>query len=534
MYKIVVADDEEELRRAIIRKIDWESIGFEVVGEAENGAEALDLVEKTEPDLLLTDIRMPFISGLELARQVREVRPYTQIAFLSGYDDFSYAQEAIRYNIISYLLKPISMAELTENLINIKEKLDSIFKEFSETRKNEVSMSEFLLPLLLDFSQTDSSPEREARLRAQAVAGGFIGKEADNIRFNVISMRFKDKDGTNRTEFSHVHAVNSILRKYVKYSTFFFGDKIVAVLAATPNSFDKYLHIIFDEIIQSTERILKLECTIGVGRSTPFLCGLYEAYKDSVNAMEYAKEGAEGRIRYISDEEPFSGMDIDSVMKLVTTIEGKIKTGTQAEVTDCLRKVFSALEERKATKKETDFFLVELFSGVCRILYSSAPEPDAKIIKSDGFMQQMEFLDSELSEAEEHFISFCVNAMNIIAEKKSKSSMDICEHAIDYIEKNYSDADLSLMKASTDIGVSPNYLSVLIKKKTGRSFIDYLTFTRMENAKHLLLDTAMKIREISEACGYNDQHYFSYCFKKYEGLSPNMLRQRASENSGSR
>lgn len=92
MYTIVVADDEEELRRAIIRKIDWESIGFQVVGEAENGIEALELVERMEPDLLLTDIRMPFVSGIELARQVREVRPTTQIAFLSGFDEFSYAQ----------------------------------------------------------------------------------------------------------------------------------------------------------------------------------------------------------------------------------------------------------------------------------------------------------------------------------------------------------------------------------------------------------------------------------------------------------
>ena len=113
MYRIIVADDEEELRRAIIRKIQWEEIGFQVVGEAENGAEALELVEKLEPDLILTDIRMPFISGVELARQIREIRPSTQIAFLSGYDDFSYAQQAIQYNIISYMLKPISMIELT-------------------------------------------------------------------------------------------------------------------------------------------------------------------------------------------------------------------------------------------------------------------------------------------------------------------------------------------------------------------------------------------------------------------------------------
>ena len=112
MYTIVVADDEEELRRAIIRKIDWESIGFRVVGEAENGIEALELVERMEPDLLLTDIRMPFVSGIELARQVREVRPTTQIAFLSGFDEFSYAKKAISVRAIDYVLKPYDENEL--------------------------------------------------------------------------------------------------------------------------------------------------------------------------------------------------------------------------------------------------------------------------------------------------------------------------------------------------------------------------------------------------------------------------------------
>ena len=134
MYTIVVADDEEELRRAIIRKIDWESTGFRVVGEAENGIEALELVERMEPDLLLTDIRMPFVSGIELARQVREVRPTTQIAFLSGFDEFSYAQQAIQYNIISYMLKPISAKEIEAELIKIKKAMDQRVEEFTKER----------------------------------------------------------------------------------------------------------------------------------------------------------------------------------------------------------------------------------------------------------------------------------------------------------------------------------------------------------------------------------------------------------------
>ena len=130
MYTVIVADDEEEIRRGIVRKVRWEELGFRVVGEAENGAEALEMVEKLEPDLLLTDIRMPFLSGIELARSVREVLPTVQIAFLSGFDDFSYAQQAIQYNIVSYMLKPISAAELEEELRNIKVVMDRKFEEW--------------------------------------------------------------------------------------------------------------------------------------------------------------------------------------------------------------------------------------------------------------------------------------------------------------------------------------------------------------------------------------------------------------------
>ena len=113
MYTALVVDDEQELRQAIIESVDWEKAGFRVVGDAGNGIDALELAEKLEPDLILTDIKMPMMTGLELAKQVRELRPATQVVILSGYDDFGYAKAAIEYNIIGYLLKPISAAELS-------------------------------------------------------------------------------------------------------------------------------------------------------------------------------------------------------------------------------------------------------------------------------------------------------------------------------------------------------------------------------------------------------------------------------------
>ena len=125
LYTVIVADDEDELREAVCTMIPWQELGFCLVGNASNGLDALQLVVKLEPDLLLTDIRMPFISGSELARQVREVRPATIIAFLSGHDDFEYAKQAIQYNIISYMLKPLTMEGLGAELQNIRRKIDA-------------------------------------------------------------------------------------------------------------------------------------------------------------------------------------------------------------------------------------------------------------------------------------------------------------------------------------------------------------------------------------------------------------------------
>ena len=129
-YTVVVADDETELREAVCTMIPWEALGFRLVGSASNGLDALQLVEQLEPDLLLTDIRMPFISGIELARQVREIRPAMNIAFLSGFDDFEYAKQAIQYNIISYMLKPLTMDGLAAELKVIHEKIDNQYDRF--------------------------------------------------------------------------------------------------------------------------------------------------------------------------------------------------------------------------------------------------------------------------------------------------------------------------------------------------------------------------------------------------------------------
>ncbi len=137
MYNILVVDDEARQREAVINSVDWQRAGFNVVGDAENGIEALEQLEKLEPDLILTDIKMPLMTGLELARKAREVRPATKFVILSGYDDFEYAQEAFKYNVIRYLLKPVSAQELGDELLKIREEMDLEFEHLKSGASDE-------------------------------------------------------------------------------------------------------------------------------------------------------------------------------------------------------------------------------------------------------------------------------------------------------------------------------------------------------------------------------------------------------------
>lgn len=421
MYTVIVVDDESDLRKGLIRKIEWEKIGFKVIGEADNGIEALELVEKLEPDLLITDIKMPFMTGIELARQVREIRPTIQIAFLSGYDDFSYAQQAIQYNIVSYMLKPISSEEMTSELYKIKKIIDEKFEAFSGHAPHHENMeiTYFVMPLILDSYQVESE-ERETALRKKASHFDLMTEESSSLKYTIIVTRFYDRQGRNCTTEESISGVELILEKYVKHASCFVGDRVVSLLIATQRDTNKYLHILVEDIVQSTKRIMQVDAAVGISRQMEKLQQSYLAYAEAMQAIQNPNNEM-GAIRYITDI------------------------------------------ERLAVAADT--------------------------------------------------------------EEKNTSGSEICDKALEKIREEFDNPEISLVSISNDISVSPNYLSALIKKSTGNTFIDLLTKKRMETAKHLLLNSEFKIREITEKCGYSDQHYFSYCFKKYVGVSPNGYRR---------
>lgn len=409
-YTVVVADDEDELREAMCTMIPWQELGFRLVGSASNGLDALQLVEKHEPDLLLTDIRMPFISGIELARQVRELRPMTNIAFLSGYDDFEYAQQAIQYNIISYMLKPLTVKGLGDELRTIRQKIDAQFAMFRQavpqSEGQEPRTNELMALVLDDYADLDGKAE------AFASRCGLPQEAADRPCYTVMVSVLLKEDGSFDTPASFAASVDRLIAKYLRGASFFSLNKVVSVLLGSPADFGEFLYILADEITQMSSRVLDRRCRVGVSRMTGAPGGLGGGYREAMEALLQG-DRAEAGVQFIGDLEP------------------AVKGG-------------------------------------------------------------------EL----------------------------LCKRALEALEQHYMDPALSLVSLSGMLDVSPNHLSACIKKYAGETFINTLIQKRMEAARELLASSSLKIREVAERCGYTDQHYFSYCFKKYCGESPNSMRRR--------
>ena len=525
MYTLIIADDEYELRQALIRTVDWESIGFQVVGEAENGVEALELVEKLKPDLLLTDIKMPFLSGIELAREVRAVSPAMNIAFLSGYDDFAYAQQAIQYNIISYILKPVSASELKEEMIKIRDKMDERVEAFTrynstetmERFQEEQDKRTFLYALLLAERSEESKiwkhDMEQAGLRTDIFKNGMR-----NTHFLIQVAEFYDNEGNNKTAISHINRINTIIEKYVRCISIFSNQRIITLAAEGERNLRRYMALFPKEISQSAERFLDEKAVIGISNVYEDVFDTHLGYLEALEAQEYAENEEEG-ISFLSDYEAVNTREQLHIRSTVDELIRIMKTESEEELVDYLEKVFS--NQDISSGLISSQMMVSIYETINNLVGEAVA--DKLFLENIAVDAQLERLVKKHSKTE--LTSLALAARNLILEKRKANTELICDDVMKIITEEYGDEQLQLQQISERLHVSVSYLSTLIKKVSGKSFVTLLTEKRMEAAKEQLLYSPKKILEIAMDCGYSDNHYFSYSFKKYFGVSPKKMRE---------
>lgn len=525
-YKVMLVDDEEDVAQAIMKKMDWESMGFEKPRYAHNGLEALELAEELKPDVVMTDIQMPYMDGMELSRNLKQLYPNIRIIFFSGYDEFEYAKEAIRLEAEEYILKPIDADELRAVFTRVHEALDRDIDEKLNVAKLENYYMDSLPLLQEDFFSSLLEGRIEENRIEKYMSDYRI--ELHGPFYAVLIVHISNSnipDGMNPVLLSV--SVRKLLEERMdeKWGCNFFSYQGSTVMIAQLQS-KKDASALTDDcdrICRLAESICKAKVTIGLGSLVENLVDLEDSYRGARDAVSYRVLYGHTKAINISEIVPSDyDVAIADQTDTLTDIFKKMKMTDAVTVEEAASKYIESNLEQQASIQNYRFFVMELVSE----LYKFARNNQLDIgeifdMSSDVYaaVQQM-----EQRELAEWFKKVCVRIHELISHKRSDNTRSFVLKAQDYVADHYSDQDLSIDFICNYLGVSSAYFSTVFKKETGKTFVGYLTDYRMEIAEKMLLETDEKTYIIAEKVGYSDPNYFSYVFKKQFGVSPSKYK----------
>lgn len=535
LYRIILVDDEEEVRKGIIKKIDWGKLGFEVVGDAENGQDALEKIEQLEPDVVMTDIRMPYMDGLTLTGKIRQKYPSIKVLIFSGFDDFEYAQQAIKLNVTEYILKPVNVEELTEILNRVRDNLD---EEIEQRRDVDLLRESYRssLPIIRELFLNDmmrtvvGRSVIEARLREYEVdilnarkwVVAVIDVEPEEISGqNTLSLH-REKE---LIPISVKKLVEDNLEDYCRFTIFnsYSGITIIAAIDDEKENTQTGLIDQLGDICKESKKILEVPITIGVGHNCTSLDQIGRSYQAAVDALGYKAIVGTGKTIYINDVEPVSRGKLQLDGKDEAELIAAIKFGTKEQIEQIAQNIVGRMGDAKVHLRQFQAYMLSVVNSLTRLMQ----QYDLDL--SQMFDMDHDYFDvlSNMQKREE-FAAWIVQvgcrmgaAMN---RERDNTTKQIILEAKTYIQEHYPEPDLSVEKLCRHLHMSPAYFSTMFKKETGQAYIAYLTEIRLNKAVELLNETDDKTYVIAAKVGYQEQNYFSYVFKKRFGVSPTKFR----------
>ena len=540
MLKVFLVEDEYVVREGIKNNIDWTKEGFIFAGDAADGELAYKRIQSQQPDIIITDIKMPFMDGLELSRLVKNELPQSKIIILSGYERFSYAQEAIKIGVDEYILKPISSVELVkvvkrvgEQIINERIEAENIKMYREQMDENEVYVRRRFFDKIIEGSLSTAKILEK---------GKKIGFEMSAQCYQVIlfkyNIRGKDEDYSN--ELLELSKELNELNK--KYKDIIFFERAIEghALLVKGNSLEQLEKVCkgyLAELRVIMTRYPEANYFGGVGMPVTRLTRLSESYESA--ALAFAR-------RFIID-----GNDIisnDAVSELM--YQGNHSLINTLDLGNLDTKMAEAFL-RKGELNEIDFFVEEFLKSINEISRESLLL--RQYIIMNAYFTALEFLkeigkteiltESLLAEVEgirglmvdltklkifiTHIFTICIQQRDLL---KTKHYYCVIGEAKEYINKHYTNEELSLNEVAAHVNISPSYFSTVFRRETGIGFIKYLTSLRMNKAKDLLKHTDLRSSEISAEVGYKDPQYFSYLFKKEHDCTPIQYRESQDES----
>ncbi|MBO4636794.1 MAG: response regulator [Clostridiales bacterium] len=526
--KVFICEDESIVREGLRDMIPWEKYGFEFVGDAPDGEMALPMIRSLKPDVLITDITMPFMDGLSLCRVVMSELPDIKIIIISGYSDFEYARQAISLGVEQYLLKPVTKADMIKVIEEVKQKISEASEQQNYISKYEQEFKKFerfshraFFEKLVEGSMSVQQIYEQANeLHLNLSANGY----------NLVIYTVRDAEQSSYADDA-ANVMESLFGHFMQYPDYIlFRCNLLSYAVLIKGEFERLPELTdrcVDMIRQHCEEAhSNLEWYAAVGVPTKRLSGLSACYSDANRAFAYRHLFPDKHI-FTSElvrtkyNTPNAG-EVDSIdaAKLdPMIIRNFVRTGSLAETESFADEYIASLDGTENPILFRYYLLVSIRVNVELALREEGiPKTDIDMSLSGIDME------IEADEFRNNLIDTLRKAITLRDAEAMKRNSDIIDSAMRYIDNHYKDEDISLDSVAIASNISANYLSAMFSQKVGLSFVEYVTKKRMEKAKQLLRKTDKRSGEIASEVGYKDPRYFSFVFKKKTGCTPSQYR----------
>ncbi len=531
MYKVFLVEDEIVVREGLRNNIEWEQCGFTYIGDAADGEMALPLIREIKPDLLLTDIRMPFMDGLALSALVRKELPNTKIAIISGYDDFAYAQQAIQIGVEQYLLKPVTKAKMIEVLTELKKKMerDAGQKNYLEQFLQEAhEYEQFSRRRFFEQLTAGVMPVKEIYEAAEE-----LGLDINAQSYNIVALFLNSVSLSGENPDRYTDALAVLQDKLVQfflacpeYLLFRSSVTTYAILVkGNPDQIEVRTANCIDNISRRCEDYEgAVTWHIAAGKPVMRLSAVSECFSEAMKIISF---------RHMCPNEHILTESCLSKWR-----QSSASSSSSATVDPELVRKFLA----DGTAEEVDLFLIQLLGkngdeALSSLMFSQYFSMTV-FLKTVEFVESLgcrsdDFLSAELrgklketdpKAVKNNMKQIIKMALEIRERESRKHYRDLLTQALKYIDNHFSENTISMNGVAKEFDISPSYFSAVFSQEVGQTFVEYLTQKRMDEARRLLLQSDMRSSDIAAAAGYKDPHYFSYIFKKTQGCTPRDFR----------
>ncbi len=521
MYKVFVVDDEYRVKERLFNLSEWENSNFTFCGEASDGEMALSLISEMKPDIVITDIEMPFMNGIELAEILKSTMPWIRVIFLSGYDDFDYAKKALKMGVSDYILKPFKYEELRAIMDRVVEEIE-VEKEANMTFLSMKGKLETIEAL------------RKDNLFEQLISGRIdtmeVIKNAKDLDIEILAKAYMVLD---------VHITSNQVVDYLKIQYFCLNqlDKISSVLWYYRLD-DRLILILLGEdskdiieksfslasVIQyEVSKIIGHKGTIGIGQVVKRIGGISDSWHSANKARSYLSDLHLGQILYIDD---INKQMMDSP---TAYYEGKYETIRRLEKEDVEEFVSKILLDHGMASGLMGYYSVVSIIFECVDLIVSLGGKPERVLPVVNEKEMIQLYATDQKALEKLVKETLIETIKYRHQNSTNKYHNIIKTAKDYIKKHYLESSISLNSVAKEVNLSPNHFSMIFSNETNHTFIEYLTKTRLDQARVLLEESSKRLSDIAYEVGYNEPQYFSYIFKKNMGVSPRDYRNKLKQ-----